>query len=235
MGHENAPHKQLKDVVVEALRQMIARGELLPGAWLRQERLSETLKVSFTPIREALKQLEAEGLVEHVPYRGVRVVEFQIEDVLDIYTMRADLEAMAAGAAALRLDEAEREELHSLHARMAGFRGNETLQTVREDNRRFHQIIIEGSRRTYLIRTLTLIWSWFPTMLWSQFAQTATVSAPNREDADNAEHAAILAALDDHNPEAASRAMHYHIDMARQSLVEFLKNQDKSKNGLFGV
>jgi len=108
---------------------------------------------------------------------------------------------------------------------MCSLRGDQYLQTVRDDNRRFHQIIIEGSKRTYLIRTLTLIWSWFPTMLWSQFTQTATVSAPNREDADNAEHAAILGALETRDSDAAAKAMHHHIDQARQSLVEFLKTR----------
>jgi DNA-binding GntR family transcriptional regulator len=225
MNHESIPHKQLKDVVVESLREMIVHGDLRPGTWLRQERLAETLKVSFTPIREALKQLEAEGLVEHVPYRGVRVVEFSTDDVLDIYTMRADLEALAASAAAQRLTPDELAELRVLHQRMAKYRGSEQLQAVRDDNRRFHQIIITGSHRTYLIRTLHQIWAWFPTMLWSQFTQTATISAPNREDADNAEHAAILAALEARDGEAAARAMHYHIDQARESLVEFLKSQ----------
>lgn len=225
MVYPNIPHKQLKEVVVESLRRMIARGELLPGEWLRQERLAETLNVSFTPIREALKQLEAEGLVEHVPYRGVRVVEFKIDDVLDIYTIRAELESMAAGAAAQNLEENELAKLRDLHFHMCSLRGDQYLQTVRDDNRRFHQIIIEGSKRTYLIRTLTLIWSWFPTMLWSQFTQTATVSAPNREDADNAEHAAILGALEIRDSEGAAKAMHHHIDQARQSLVEFLKTR----------
>lgn len=225
MTHGTVPHKQLKDVVVTSLREMISQGDLPPGTWLRQERLSETLNVSFTPIREALKQLEAEGLVEHVPYRGVRVVEFNLEDVLDIYTMRADLEALAAGAAALRLVQEDFVELRILHLRMCTLRGNEHLQTVREANRRFHQIIIEGSGRTYLIRTLNMIWSWFPTMLWNQFALTATISAPNREDADNAEHAAILAALEDRDADASARAMRHHIDQARQALIEFLKTR----------
>lgn len=224
MNHENIPHKQLKDIVVESLRKMILHGDLRPGMWLRQERLAETLKVSFTPIREALKQLEAEGLVEHVPYRGVRVVEFSTDDVLDIYTMRADLEALAAGAAAQHLNPEELTELRHLHERMSHSRGSAQLQTVRDHNHRFHQIIIEGSHRTYLIRTLHQIWTWFPTMLWSQFTQTATISAPNREDADNAEHAAILAALETHDSEAAAHAMHYHIDQARESLIEFLKS-----------
>lgn len=223
--HSTVPHRQLKDIAAESLRSMIARGELLPGQWLRQERLAESLGVSFTPIREALKQLEAEGLVEHVPYRGVRVVEFKPEDVLDIYTMRAALEGLAAASAATLLDSSQLDELHLLHERMSDLNGDQHLQEVRELNRRFHQIIIEGSGRVYLIRALHTIWSWFPTMLWSQFTQTATVSAPDREGADNAEHARIVAALEARDSAEAESAMKYHIDQARLSLTAFLKSR----------
>ncbi len=218
-------HRQLRDVVTEQLRGMIARGELSAGEWLRQERLSETLGVSYTPIREALKQLEAEGLVEHVPYRGVRVVEFNIEDVLDIYTMRCELEGLAAAAAAQRMTAAQLIELRGLHEQMVAANAPEQLQTVRELNRRFHQLIVEASGRKYLIRTLGMIWSWFPTMLWSQFPETATSSTPNREQADNAEHQGIVAAMEARDSEAAQRLTRYHIDQARQTLVDFLQSQ----------
>ncbi len=212
-------HRQLKDIAAETLRGMIARGELLPGEWLRQERLSETLKVSYTPIREALKQLEAEGLVEHVPYRGVRVTEFRVEDVLDIYTMRAQLESLAARAAAHTLTPDQVAQLQALHEAMARLDAPGNLARVRELNREFHMLIIEASGRVYLVRALHMIWSWFPTMLWSQFPQTATATAPNREHADNAEHAQIIAALASRDADAAERAMHQHIDHSRQALI----------------
>src|SRR5579859_2041757 len=97
---------------------MIMNGDLNAGEWLRQERLARELGVSHTPIREALKQLEVEGLVEHVPYRGVRVVEFSMEAVADIYDMRTVLEALAARAAAERLSFEELCELKRLHEAM---------------------------------------------------------------------------------------------------------------------
>src|SRR2546425_10001528 len=95
-------HRQLRDVVVERIRAQILQGKLTPGQWLRQERLAAELGTSYTPIREALKQLQAEGMVEHVPYRGVRVVQFSPQDVLDIYGMRSVLEGQAAAGAAGR-------------------------------------------------------------------------------------------------------------------------------------
>ena len=69
-------HKQLRNVVAEQMRAAILNGHYKPGEWLRQERLAQDFGVSQMPVREALKELAAEGLIEHVPYRGARVIVF---------------------------------------------------------------------------------------------------------------------------------------------------------------
>jgi DNA-binding GntR family transcriptional regulator len=217
---ETAQPKQLRDIAAERLRAMIAQGKLRGGDWLRQAALSAELGISYTPIREALKQLEAEGLVEHVPYRGVRVVQFRPEDILDIYAIRLVLEAQAAASAAQRITDAELEALRQLHDRMCQLHGVESLAEVRALNERFHLKIVEASGRTYLIRTLRAIWTWFPKMLWSQFLPDG--DPPEREAQDNAEHAQILAALQARDPEAAERAIRHHIERARQTLIDAL-------------
>ena len=93
-------HKQLRNIVAEQMRAAILNGHYKPGEWLRQERLAQDLGVSQMPVREALKELAAEGLIEHVPYRGARVVVFSIDDILDLYSHRAFLESRAAFIAA---------------------------------------------------------------------------------------------------------------------------------------
>ncbi len=216
-------HKQLRDVVVERLRALITEGKLPAGEWLRQERLAAELGTSYTPIREALKQLEVEGLVEHVPYRGMRVVKFSADDVMDVYTMRSVLEGLAAASAARRLTAEQLAELRSLHEQMVAHARSDNLDLMRELNRQFHLLIIEASGRTYLIRTLRTIWKWFPTMLWSQFAQTSTEANAEREVADNAEHAAILAALEARDSAAADQLMRNHIEQASQTLLDYLE------------
>lgn len=216
-------HKQLHNVVIDRLRDMIMQGDLKAGEWLRQERLARELGVSHTPIREALKQLEIEGLVQHVPYRGVRVVEFSIEDVVDIYAMRSALEAIAASAAALCMTEEELAEVRSLHEQHAAIKHPiEQLATIRELNRQFHRKIIQGSRRTHLIRALEQLWSWFPTMLWNQFALAADANTPERAGADNRDHQLIVEALESRNPEVAEQLMREHIDKSREALLRHL-------------
>ena len=224
-----ADHKQLHNVVIDRLREMIMKGDLRPGEWLRQERLARELGVSHTPIREALKQLEVEGLVEHVPYRGVRVVEFSLDDVDDIYTMRSALEGIAAAAAAYNMTDQEIREVQQLHEQMAGLdSSSESIEQMREINRQFHGRIIAGSRRTHLTRTLEQLWALFPNMLWSQYALVTDASTPERAGADTREHGEIVAALLARNPEAAERAMRLHIDHTREALLSHLNTVVKS-------
>jgi DNA-binding GntR family transcriptional regulator len=221
-------HKQLHNVVIDRLRDMIMQGELRAGEWLRQERLARELGVSHTPIREALKQLEVEGLVEHVPYRGVRVIEFSLGDVIDIYSMRAALEAQAAAAAATAMTSAEIAEIRRLHEAMVAIENPiEGLQAIRDLNRSFHRQIIIGSRRQYLIRTLEQLWSWFPTMLWSQFALAADASTPQRAGADNFDHSQIVEALEARDPAASEERMRVHIVQSREALLGHLKSLGK--------
>lgn len=216
-------HKQLRHWVADRLRAAILEGKLGPGQWLRQERLAQEYGVSQMPVREALKELAAEGLVEHVPYRGVRVVEFSAEDVEDLYAQRAFLEGRAARAAAQNITADELAELKELHAQMKKRLAPRHLAEYRDLNRRFHQTICAASRRAYLIRTLNQLWAAFPSMLWSNFVQTANIPLPERDATDMQEHEAIIAALEKRNAQEAERVMRYHIETAGRQLAETLR------------
>lgn len=217
-----SPHKQLRHWVAERLRSAILEGELKPGEWLRQERLAQDLGVSQMPVREAFKELAAEGLIEHVPYRGVRVVEFSADDVQDVYTHRAFLEGLAARAAAQNITDAELVDLKGLQAKMKKRLGPKHLAEYRELNRQFHQLICRASRRAYLIRTINQMWAAFPTMLWGNFAQTADAPLPERA-TDQEEHDAIVAALEKHAAAEAERLVRYHIETAGRQLAATLR------------
>ena len=218
-------HRQLRQRVAERLRGDILEGRLQPGEWLRQERLSQEQGVSQTPVREALKELASEGLVEHVPYRGVRVVQFSVEDVEDLYACRAVLEGMAARHAALAIGEPETRELASLHERMLRCKIPAELKKYRDLNRQFHGVIYSASGRAYLARTLGQLWSAFPTMLWSNIPRVAVESAPGRDEPDAEEHAEIVAAFEASDANRAERAVKHHIEMAGHAIVAAMKYQ----------
>ena len=211
--------------MADRLRAEILEGRLKPGEWLRQERLAVEQGVSQMPVREALKQLAAEGLVEHVPYRGVRVVEFTAEDVEDLYSCRGFIEGMAARAAAGNITDGEVAELAALHQQMLSCRTPEDLPQYRDLNRRFHSLVFTASRRSYLLRTLAQLWAAFPSMLWSNIPLVARTSVPGRDEPDAAEHAEIVASLAARDPERAERAVRHHIDSAGGMLVAAMRAQ----------
>jgi DNA-binding GntR family transcriptional regulator len=218
-------HKQLRNVVAEQMRAAILNGHYKPGEWLRQERLAQDFGVSQMPVREALKELAAEGLIEHVPYRGARVIVFSINDVLDLYCHRAFLESRAASIAAEVITPEEITVLEGLQVEMEANSAPEVVAKYRELNRRFHQQVYTSSRREYLIRTLTQMWAAFPTMLIANFAATAVQPLPERDAVDVAEHKAIIAALKSRDSSAAEQSMKSHILVTAENLIGLLKAQ----------
>lgn len=218
-------HKQLRNVVAEQMRAAILNGHYKPGEWLRQERLAHDFGVSQMPVREALKELAAEGLIEHVPYRGARVIVFSIDDILDLYCHRAFLESRATSIAAEVITPEETAALESLQEEMEANSAPEAVFKYRELNRKFHQQIYQASRREYLIRTLNQMWATFPTMLIANFAATAVQPLPERDATDAVEHRKIIAALKSRDRVAAEQSMHRHILATAEQLVRFIKGQ----------
>lgn len=222
MLKELAPHRQLRKLVADQLRTAILDGRIKPGEWLRQERLAQELGTSQMPVREALKELAAEGLIEHVPYRGVRVVAFSRQDIEDVYEQRAFLESRAAEQAAQFVTEAEIAELRSMVEEMESMPPQQIPQ-YRKLNRNFHEKIFHLSRREYLIRTLSQMWETYPTMLIGNFPATASSPLSQRDQQDRLEHHAIVDALARHDGQGARDAMKTHILSAAHDLIEALK------------
>ncbi len=214
--------RQLHAWVSEQIRSAILQGEYKPGEWLRQQRIAEDLGVSQMPVREALKQLVADGLVEHEPYRGVRVVQIDAQDVADLYAHRSFLESWAVGQAAIHITPDELAALWQIHAQIGACQLPEQISEYRRLNRQFHELIFRASHRRYLVRALNQMWSAFPTMLWGNFAQTAVSTLPTRDATDQQEHAAILAALEAGDSIQAAIAMRQHIETVASELLAML-------------
>ncbi|MEU3608044.1 GntR family transcriptional regulator [Streptomyces sp. NPDC035033] len=144
--------------VLEEVRAAITSGELRPGAPIRQDALAARLEVSRVPLREALKALEAEGLVVHHIHRGYFVAELSLADLEEIYRIRALLEteavrrAMDVGPEDLTatLEEIQREVERAARA------GDVTAMA--EANRRFHFTLIDACGMPRLVRMITTLW-----------------------------------------------------------------------------
>lgn len=123
----------------------IVAGRHPPGGHLREEQLAETIGVSRTPVREALRRLAAEGLINFVPNHGAFVNSWSVDDLRKIFDLRALLESTAAGQAAPRMTEQAIDrlrELASAMVRLAEDRADGYLERISDLNRAFHEIIM---------------------------------------------------------------------------------------------
>lgn len=139
-------HSSLRDRVTNALRKAIVNGRLRPGDRIVEEGVSEQLKVSRGPVREALRQLEQEGLVVSHPYRGTEVLGVSQEEVEEVLVpIRLTLERFAFRHALPRLTDADLDELADLVAAMRRAAAAADLDQLAEDDVRFHELVISRS------------------------------------------------------------------------------------------
>ncbi|MGB9840352.1 GntR family transcriptional regulator [Thermovenabulum sp.] len=143
--------KPIRDLIYEHIRKMIFSGELKEGERLVEKDLAEKLKVSRTPVREALRKLETEGLVVHLPRKGVVVKGFSKEDVIEIYSIRKSLEALAISFTVQNITEKEIEKLKNLNEKMKEVAKEEDAEKLFELLREFNKVLIESCRMPRLI------------------------------------------------------------------------------------
>jgi DNA-binding GntR family transcriptional regulator len=213
--------RALVDKLAATLQARMLSGELVSGTRLRQEALAEEFGVSRTPIREALRKLQASGLVELQPHRGALVRGPSAREIRDAYEVRAELEGLAAELAAQRiqheqldgLTEAQAEFREAL-AQMMQVRSDRTgalpleeIERWRHANDRFHQLIQDAAANEVLVATLVHLHRSFPRDLTRLvLGESATLLAENVH-----EHEAIFAAIERRNGSAARKLMAEHV------------------------
>ena len=207
-------YKSKKDLVVDVIREAILSGELEPGARLLQDDLAERLQVSSTPVREALRQLESEGILQSSPNRGVRVAEVDFGAVREIYLIRAELEALATRLAVPRLRAADLELLRALHVEIETNIQAQTLKALRRLNFELHSVIYEAAGMPELLKLIRGLWTKFP---WDTLHVL-----PDRAQRSAQEHAGLIEALAAGEAERAGAMMHAHIESAANELNRYL-------------
>jgi DNA-binding GntR family transcriptional regulator len=208
--------------ILERLRNLILTGEYGPDERLIEEQLAERLGVSRTPVRQALTMLEAEGLVEIAPNRGARVCSFSIEDVWDIYDLRAVLEGHAARRAAGRIGVPELQRLRDLAGEMEGLPGRfddheEEIRTLVALNQEFHGTIVQASRNKRLERLINRTVE-IPLMFKAFFWYT-----PHERTISNHYHRQILESLEKGDADRAEIIMREHVYEGRDFVIEAFK------------
>jgi DNA-binding GntR family transcriptional regulator len=187
------------DMVVALIRELIITGELAAGKQLRQRDLAARFHVSQTPVREAMRRLESEGLVIGDAHRGFTVVEADAGSTEENFRIRAALEALGAELAAPKIDESGIDKLTELNARMGALAEDDPC--YQELNREFHFTLYEYAHSPLLVSLMRL--------LWQALHGGPRVTRTHAESVK--EHTVIIEALRRGDTEAAAKATHDHI------------------------
>lgn len=190
----------------ERLRELILTNALPDGEPLIEVSLAERLGVSRTPVRDALRQLEQDGLVERHG-RGLRIRQLSPEEILEIYEVRETLEAAAARAAATRRTELDLSRLEAIHGQMSEL-GEDLDQRVSWNNQ-FHETLWRASHNATLQEFMSRL-----IIRVSRYSQT-TLEFPGRWERILNEHGDLLTAIRAQDPESAARVATVHMAAAR--------------------
>lgn len=220
---ESVQRKPLKEEIFDILHNRIIAGKVAPGEWLRQEDISSQLGVSQTPVREALDLLVSAGLAERVPYRGVRVLQLNADEIADAYAMRLLLESAAAHAAASNRTEEQLETLRAILEKTRPLVALSDMSMQRQLNREFHQRLVTASGNPLLARLYAMVANQFPDwMLYEyMFRHPELLEASLAQE--YREHLAIVEAIAAGQGQTAAQQAREHIRNLGRELVTFLQ------------
>jgi DNA-binding GntR family transcriptional regulator len=211
----NLAQKTKKDLMVEILRDAILSGELQPGERLLQEELAERFNVSPTPVREAIQQLVAEGVLSHSPYKGVQVAEVRLEDVREVYLIRSVVEQLATRLAVPNLKISDVQRLHAIQTEIEAEVKKEERGALLKLNHEFHMRIYEAADAPQLYQIIRTLWLKSP---WDTM-----FVVPNRANMVIEEHRRIIEAIDQGTADLAGQRMQEHIEQGTRMLTDYLE------------
>lgn len=203
----------------DRLLQEITSGRIEPGNRITETELAERLQMSRTPVREALRRLEAEGLVTHKPRVGVIVRQLSYSELMELYEMRWVLEGTAARLAARAASDVEIEELGAINDEMAACAGDGAALYAL--NRQFHTTLIAAARNRFLVKSVRSI------ELTLQILGPTPLREMRRAQEVIAEHAGVVEALRLRDGAGAEAAMRAHMDAAQRTRLRQLRQHGR--------
>ena len=206
----------MHDGVAARLRVMIFEQALPPGALVDEKLLAEQWQISRTPLREALKVLVAEGLLELLPRQGCRVIEMRTEDAADLFPVMAMLEGRCAAEAARKATPTQRLQLQQLHEQLELAAAAEDIDAYYQTNHQFHSLVQALAANRWLERVTGDLRKFLRLMRGRQ------LKAPGRLQASLAEHRRLITALLAGDAAAAEHEMHEHL-LAQMSALQAMR------------
>jgi DNA-binding GntR family transcriptional regulator len=205
--------------VYRKLRQAIERGELKPGERVMEVEVADCLDVSRTPVREALRRLESEGMLALEPRTGLVVASITRQAMLELYVMREVLEGTAARLCARHASDLELMELEELVKREARLHGN--FEALSQHNKLFHQAVHRGAHNRFLEKSLAAVNDSMCLLGRSMML------LPQRAEEAQVEHGALAAAIVARDADAAEESARQHVRSAqKQRLKQLFPDSD---------
>lgn len=214
----------LRDVVFNTLREAILKGELQPGERLMELQLASKLGVSRTPIREAIRMLEQEGLAVTMPRKGAEVARMTLKDMEDVLEVREALDELAARIACAKINDEQLENLKSIRDEFKKSLDSGDVKKIAEEDVRFHDAIYEATDNAKLIALTNNIRE-----------QMYRYRVEYLKDKNNypiliAEHDAIVNALEQRDKEMVTAEMHTHVVNQAVAVKAVIQKQDEERN-----
>lgn len=217
-------YKPLRDVVFETLRDAIITQVLKPGERLMEIQLADEMGVSRTPVREAIRKLELEGLVVMVPRKGAYVAGVSMKDIHEVYEVRAALEMLAVTLAAERITEEELDALERQVLRESEAESDmdeHALDNIIYIDSSFHDIIYQAAHNQRLVQFVNILQEQL------QRFRAASLSRPGRSKTALDEHKQIVEALAERNGELAAKLAKEHIENAENAMISGMEESIK--------
>lgn len=214
-------HRPLREIVYEELKLLILTGKISPGMRLMEEELAEDMGVSRTPIREAIRKLEKEGLITIEPRRGAYVSQISTKDMVEILEVRQNMEGLAAALAAERMSPEGKQQLKEItEAYEAAFEAGDMAEMIRCDTK-FHHIIVEATQNKILVQMVEQLQELvlrFRYIYYDNFKRAEKMLA---------EHRSIYEAIISGDAEAAKNSADVHIDRLKVMVIDELGDPQK--------
>jgi DNA-binding GntR family transcriptional regulator len=209
----------MAEAALERLREAIILGELTPGTPLRLEDLAKTLGMSISPIREAVRQLEALGLAEHVPHHGAKVMALDVEELRELFSIRLALEGMAVRRAAQLFEAADAAAAHAHLAEYDEARKRDDIRVAVRAHGAFHFALYGAAQSPWLLRLIRPAWDSCERYRPVLFAKGAVQDRHEELDVE------LLSACEAHDPARAFQALHDHLETAADIYAVELKGR----------
>ena len=212
------PRPALHQEVATRLRQRIVEGLIAPGSKLNERELAEQLNVSRTPLREAIRALAAEGLVELLPNRGAVATQLSAQDVADTFEVIAGIEGQSGELAAQRITDTELAEIRALHYEMLAAFTRRDLSTYYRLNAQIHTRINAAARNPVLTRTWATVNARLQALRFrSNFDEAKWQRAVD-------EHERMVALLAARDGDGLRRLLVQHLEHKRDAVLELMKS-----------